>query len=155
MSIFKVANQSAPMPEPYTPDACFEPLPGHLLPLLNKFYRAHRSPMRSTGGPAWVARRADIIAALNLTSVAGGHWLTGLFSAPSERGKGMATRLLAATLAEQREPVWLFCDASLLAFYARLGFQSCDSLPASLADRLARYRRHRALHALQWQPQRD
>lgn len=138
-----------------TPEACFQPLPSELLPLLNKFYRAHRSPMRNAGGHAWVARRQDIIAALNLTAVADGHWLTGLFSAPSERGKGLASALLVATLAEQQGPVWLFCEASLLAFYARLGFQPCDQLPAPLAERLARYRRHRALHALVWQAAGD
>lgn len=120
-----------------------------LRPLLDKFYRAHRSPMRGpSGAQAWVARRREILAVLCLSAVDGGHWLTGLLVAPCARRQGLASRLVGQALAQTPGPVWLFCHPALADFYERLGFAQTPHLPPSLAERLARYRRSKPLIAM-------
>src|SRR5471032_1427535 len=115
-------------------------LPESLRPLLNKFYRAHHSPMRSASdGQLWVARQGQIIGGLSLTSVAQGHWLTGLFVAPSSRSRGIAAQLLQQALGHCNGPVWLFCHPDLRGFYECQGFHCDPVLPQPLAERLARY----------------
>ncbi|WP_268797426.1 GNAT family N-acetyltransferase [Pseudomonas huanghezhanensis] len=127
-------------------------LPDISRPLLDKFYRAHQSPMRAKGeAKAWVARDVDIIAALCLTPVAQGHWLTGLFVAPDRRGQGIAKGLVEAAVAKASGSVWLFCDPQLTDFYAGLRFESVSDLPQALAGRLARYTRTKSLVALRRQ----
>ncbi|VXC58050.1 GNAT family N-acetyltransferase [Pseudomonas sp. 8Z] len=125
-------------------------LPTPLRPLVDKFYRQHRSPMRSQGGDeCWVAQDgSEIVAALNLRRAADGQWLTGLFVTPALRGQGLASTLVAQALQMHPEPIWLFCHPSLLAFYQRLGFNLCHALPAELQQRLLRYQRNKALIAL-------
>lgn len=121
-----------------------------LHPLLDKFYRACRSPMRAANGAqAWVVRQPGIVAALCLTPVDdGGHWLTGVLVAPAERRQGLASRLIEHALAQTPGPAWLFCHPELVGFYRRLGFTPATQLPAPLAERLARYQRHKTLVAL-------
>lgn len=128
----------------------FRRLPLQLRPLVDKFYRDHRSPMRSQAGDElWVAENAsEIVATMSLRPVAGGQWLTGLFVAPALRRQGVAAALLSHSLALHSEPVWLFCHPELRTFYQRLGFESCQSLPTELAQRLARYQRGKSLIAL-------
>lgn len=135
------------------------PRPDYLLlddslrPLLNKFYRAHQSPMRAGEGELWIAKQDTIIAGLSLTPVAQGHWLTGLFVAPSHRGQGIATTLVARARAQKSPaPLWLFCHPDLQALYARMGFVAEPALPQALADRLARYRRSKNLIAMGMDP---
>lgn len=131
------------------PDLHFLPLPDVQRPLLEKFYRAHRSPMRARGeAQMWVARQPDIVGALCLTPVAGGHWLTGLFVAPAERGRGVAAGLIASALSSVEGNVWLFCEPELSGFYQRLGFVETLQLPQELASRLERYRQTKRLVAL-------
>lgn len=125
-------------------------LPHLLRPLVDKFYRGHRSPMRSQAGDEiWVAERGEeIVAALSLRAVAGGQWLTGLFVAPALRRQGLAAALLDHSLATHPEAVWLFCHPDLLGFYQRQGFVTGQPLPNELAERLARYQRNKALVCL-------
>ncbi len=128
-------------------------LPAALRPLLNKFYRAHRSPMRAGADEQlWVAKETEIVAALGLRSIGShadeGVWLTGLFVAPALRGRGIASQLVEVACTEANGPVWLFCHPTLGDFYARLGFSRGESLPASLAERFARYQRTKTLVAL-------
>ncbi len=125
----------------------FRHLPLQLRPLVDKFYRDHRSPMRSQAGDElWVAQSAsEIVAALSLRPVAGGQWLTGLFVAPTLRRQGLAAALLSHSLALHPEPVWLFCHPELRGFYQRLGFEDCQRLPAELDERLTRYQRTKSL----------
>ena len=131
------------------PDIQFSTLPDVQRPLLEKFYRAHRSPMRAKGeAQVWVARQPHIVGALCLTPVAGGHWLTGLFVAPAERGRGVAAGLIAAALTSVEGHVWLFCEPELRGFYQRIGFTDILDLPQELAARLARYRQTRHLISL-------
>jgi GNAT superfamily N-acetyltransferase len=131
------------------PDLLFLPLADVQRPLLAKFYRAHRSPMRAKGeAQVWVARQREIVGALCLTPVADGHWLTGLFVAPAERGRGVASRLIAAALTSVEGNVWLFCEPELGGFYLRMGFVDTEDLPEELAGRLARYRQTKQLIAL-------
>lgn len=131
------------------PDIQFLLLPDVQRPLLEKFYRAHRSPMRARGeAQVWVARQPDIIGALCLTPVAGGHWLTGLFVAPDERGRGVAAGLIATALTSFAGNVWLFCEPELHGFYQRSGFTDIQDLPQELAARLARYQQTKRLIAL-------
>ncbi|WP_343349474.1 GNAT family N-acetyltransferase [Pseudomonas sediminis] len=128
----------------------FRRLPLQLRPLVDKFYRDHRSPMRSQAGDElWVAENAsEIVATLSLRPVAGGQWLTGLFVAPALRRQGVAAALLNRSLALHPEPVWLFCHPELHTLYQRLGFEDCQSLPAELAERLTRYQRNKSLISL-------
>jgi GNAT superfamily N-acetyltransferase len=128
----------------------FRRLPLQLRPLVDKFYRHHRSPMRSQAGDElWVAESAsEIVAALSLRPLADGQWLTGLFVAPALRRQGVAAALLSHSLALHPEPVWLFCHPELRTFYQRLGFEDCQSLPAELAERLTRYQRSKSLTPL-------
>jgi GNAT superfamily N-acetyltransferase len=128
----------------------FRRLPLQLRPLVDKFYRDHRSPMRSQAGDElWVTESAsEIVAALSLRPVAGGQWLTGLFVAPTLRRQGVAAALLGHSLALHPEPVWLFCHPELRSFYQRLGFEDCQSLPTELAVRLIRYQRNKSLVSL-------
>ena len=131
------------------PDLHFLTLPDVQRPLLEKFYRAHRTPMRARGeAQMWVARQPDIVGALCLTPVAGGHWLTGLFVAPAERGRGVAAGLIAAALTSVEGNVWLFCEPELRGFYQRTGFVEIQDLPQELATRLARYRQTKRLISL-------
>lgn len=124
-------------------------LPEISRPLLDKFYRAHQSPMRGKGEAlVWVAKDPQIIAALCITPVDGGHWLTGLFVDPDRRGQGIAARLIDAAVAQTGGKVWLFCHPELNDFYARLSFEPVSDLPEMLAGRFTRYARTKALIAL-------
>lgn len=118
-------------------------------PLVEKFYRSHRSSMRVKGqARMWVAKDPDIIAALCLTPIPGGQWLTGLFVAPDRRNQGVAGQLIRASIEHAEGQVWLFCDPDLMAFYRELGFELTEELPHVLTDRLTRYRQTKALVAL-------
>ncbi len=118
-------------------------------PLLNKFYKSHGSSMRaSENGLPWVARDGGIIAALSLTPVAGGQWLTGLLVAPAQRNRQVARRLIERACEGLEGAVWLFCHPDLQPFYERLGFALCETLPGALGERLARYRRSKPLVAM-------
>lgn len=131
------------------PDTEFFPLPELSRPLLDKFYREHRSPMRA-GGEAqlWIAKHTEIVGGLCLTRVADGHWLTGVFVAPALRGQGIARRLIEAALADVQGQVWLFCHPDLMGFYQGVGFEPALSLPHALAERFVRYSRTKPLIAL-------
>ncbi len=125
------------------------PLTATERPLLNKFYKVNGSAMRaSENGTAWVARAGEIVAALNLTPVPGGHWLTGLLVAPSWRNRQVARQLIEHAGQNAEGVIWLFCHPDLQGFYERLGFVIDDALPATLSDRLARYRRSKPLLAM-------
>ncbi len=128
----------------------YRQLPPLLRPMVDKFYRGHRSPMRSQAGDQiWVAEHAgDIVAALSMRAVTGGQWLTGLFVAPALRRQGVAAALLDHVLAEHPEAVWLFCHPDLQGFYQWRGFAPGQPLPAELAERLARYQRSKSLVSL-------
>lgn len=120
-----------------------------LRPLLNKFYRWHRSHMRAPAEASyWVAGDPDIVAGLCLTDVAKGKWLTGLLVAPDHRGRGLARCLVSTALCDCDGPVWLFCDPRLVHFYQALDFNPTESLPEALASRLERYNRHKTLVAM-------
>ena len=100
----------------------------------------------------WVAEHPEIVAALCLRTIDGGHWLTSLLVATTLRGQGVARQLIETALADCSTPVWLFCHAQLRDFYLRLGFTPCTHLPQPLAARLARYQRSKSLQALVRQP---
>lgn len=118
-------------------------------PLLNKFYKSQSSPMRaSDNGVAWVARSGEIIAALNLSPVPGGHWLTGLLVAGQWRRQQVARRLIEQARQQAEGCIWLFCHPDLQAFYERLDFTVSEDMPAMLCERLGRYRRSKPLLAM-------
>ena len=118
-------------------------------PLLSKFYRQHGSPMRAVAGAQWwVAKDQEIVAGLNLVSVEGGCWLTGLFVAPEYRNAGLATQLMGDALAHAEDLAWLFCHPSLQPLYAPLGFSACEALPQALRSRLERYQQNKKLIAM-------
>ncbi|MNJ55753.1 hypothetical protein D3C77_512710 [compost metagenome] len=118
-------------------------------PLLNKFYKSQGSPMRATAqGQLWVARAEEIVAALCLSPVADGYWLTGLWVAERWRGQQIARHLLEAAVQRNEGATWLFCHPDLILFYQQQGFRPCPDLPAALAERLARYQRSKPLLAM-------
>jgi GNAT superfamily N-acetyltransferase len=125
------------------------PLIGAERRLLDHFYRQQGSRMRADHeGQLWVARATGIVAGLSLRPVDGGHWLTGLFVAPRQRGQGVAGQLISAALAEAHGSTWLFCHPDLVALYEHLGFEHAGVLPESLTSRLSRYQRSKQLVAL-------
>jgi len=127
----------------------FQPLPAIQRPLLEKFYKTHRSGMRARGeAQMWVAKNRDIVAGLCLTPVERGHWLTGVLVATEQRGRGIAGALIETALKTTEGDVWLFCDPALQGFYQRSGFIETADLPRALAERLARYRQKKPLLAL-------
>ena len=126
------------------------PLTGLERRLLDHFYRQQGSRMRTPAeGQPWVARSGSIVAGLNLTPVAGGHWLTGLLVDPQWRQRGVASCLMRAAMTGLDGTVWLFCHPDLLPFYQRLSFEPSVDLPEALAGRLQRYQQHKPLIALQ------
>ena len=97
----------------------------------------------------WVAQDSEIVAALCLRPVAQGHWLTGLFVAPAQRQRGLASQLIELALTHTAGAIWLFCHPELGPFYRRLDFMPCANLPPALHERLLRYQRSKALIALE------
>lgn len=131
------------------PNTQYTVLDAPLWPLMNKFYRAHQSSMKAVrDAQLWVAKREEIIAALCLRPVAGGHWLTGLFVDPGCRGQGIAAGLIAAAVKDVQAPVWLFCHPDLRGFYERQGFSFDPPLPYAMAERLSRYARSKPMIAM-------
>lgn len=126
----------------------YEPLPATQRPLVERFYRALRSPTRPRDASVWVARAPDPVAAVCLAPMAGGHWLSGLLVDPAWRGRGVGSGLLGEVRTALAGPIWLFCHPDLQRFYQPLGFAPEATPPAPLAERLARYRRHKSLMAL-------
>ncbi|WP_085580582.1 MULTISPECIES: GNAT family N-acetyltransferase [unclassified Pseudomonas] len=138
------------------PDTLYARLDALSWPLMNKFYRTHGSSMKAVReAQLWVARREEIVAALCLRPVAGGHWLTGLFVAPDCRAQGLAARLMAQAVSGVDEPVWLFCHPDLRGFYERHGFSVDTALPYALAERLSRYARSKPMIAMGLEPRRS
>ncbi|PKH84313.1 N-acetyltransferase [Pseudomonas sp. Choline-02u-1] len=131
------------------PDILYSQLDESLWPLMNKFYRSHQSSMKTVReAQLWVARRGEIVAALCLRPVSGGHWLTGLLVDPGLREQGIAGQLMAAALKDVDEPVWLFCHPELRGFYERRGFSFDPALPQAMAERLSRYARSKPMIAM-------
>lgn len=125
-------------------------LPQVMFPLLDKFYRAQRSHMRTGRAErVWVARMEhEIVAGVCLTPVEDGHWLTGLLVAPVQRKRGLAGLLLERVRSELEGPIWLFCHPDLQRFYTARGYVLCEALPETLAGRLARYQQSKSLVAM-------
>ncbi|MDR9753512.1 GNAT family N-acetyltransferase [Pseudomonas sp. SZMC_28357] len=133
------------------PETHYSRLDDTLYPLMNKFYRGHQSSMKAVrDAQLWVARRDEIVAALSLRAVAGGHWLTGLFVDPACRGQGLAAGLMAQALRDVEDTVWLFCHPELREFYQRHGFSEAQQLPQAMAERLFRYSRSKPMMAMVW-----
>lgn len=127
----------------------YQRLASELLPLANKFYKSQGSPMRvGRAEQVWVARGAEIVAACCLKPVDSGHWLTALLVSQTWRQQGIASHLLRHLREQVAGPIWLFCDPDLWPFYQRLGFVPAPQLPATLAERLQRYRQKQPLLAL-------
>ncbi|MCK1791559.1 GNAT family N-acetyltransferase [Pseudomonas violetae] len=131
------------------PDTQYAMLAEPLWPLMNKFYRSHQSSMKAVrGAQLWVARREQVIGALCLRPVAGGHWLTGLLVDPGCRKQGIAGALIAEAIKDLQGPVWLFCHPDLREFYERRGFTFDPALPYAMAERLSRYARSKPMIAM-------
>lgn len=135
------------------PDTQYALLDEPLWPLMNKFYRAHQSPMKAVrDAQLWVARRGEIVAALCLRPVAGGFWLTGLFVDPACREQGIAAALIAEAVKGLDNPVWLYCHPDLRGFYERRGFNFDPQMPYAMVERLARYARSKPMIAMGLEP---
>ena len=135
------------------PETHYSRLDDTLYPLMNKFYRGHQSSMKAVrDAQLWVARRDEIVAALSLRAVAGGHWLTGLFVDPACRSQGLAAGLMAQALRDVEDTVWLFCHPDLRGFYERRGFSFDPSMPYAMVERLTRYARSKPMIAMGLEP---
>jgi hypothetical protein len=117
--------------------------------LLEHFYKQQGSRMRAANdGESWVARSDGIVAGLCLSAVADGHWLTGLFVAPSIASAAWLRSWWRRPWPGHSGPTWLFCHPDLTAYYQRLGFSTPAQLPEALASRLQRYQRSKSLVAM-------
>ncbi|MEB0046304.1 MULTISPECIES: GNAT family N-acetyltransferase [unclassified Pseudomonas] len=135
------------------PDTQYTLLAEPLWPLMNKFYRAHQSPMKAVReAQLWVARRGEIVAALCLRPVSGGHWLTGLFVAAHCRQQGIAATLIDKAVTGLDSPVWLYCHPDLRGFYERQGFCADPQMPYAMVERLSRYARSKPMIAMGLDP---
>ena len=135
------------------PNTQYTRLDEPLWPLMNKFYRAQQSSMKAVrDAQLWVARRDEIVAALCLRPVAGGHWLTGLFVDPACREQGVAAALITAAVKDVEQPVWLFCHPDLRGFYERRGFSFDPQMPYAMVERLSRYARSKPMIAMGLEP---
>lgn len=149
---FIIARSANRQPKPM-PDTQYTLLDEPLWPLMNKFYRAHQSPMKAVrDAQLWVARRGKIVAALCLRPVSGGHWLTGLFVDPACREQGVAAALIAAAVKDLDSPAWLFCHPDLRGFYERRGFYFDPQMPYAMVERLSRYARSKPMIAMGLEP---
>jgi len=65
----------------------------------------------------------------------GSRELASLVVAPDSRRRGIGGQLVRALLADQRPPIFLFCEHDLEGYYARFGFQLVlrSALPKPLA----------------------
>ena len=120
-------------------------------PLLARFYQHHGSRMRPASmAVGWVLRDAqrEIVAALNLTPMANGQWLTGLYVAPHCRQAGLGSDLLHAVRRKVAGSIWLFCEPQLEPFYERRGWAVTADLPQPLEQRLTRYQQSKRLSAM-------
>ncbi|MCY1403248.1 hypothetical protein D9M71_184180 [compost metagenome] len=128
-------------------------LPEPLHPLLDKFYREQRSPMRAANdAQLWVAKEREIIAGLSLRPLREGFWLTGLLVDKGRRNQGLARGLIDHVQRQCGGVIWLFCHPELEGFYARSGFSVAADLPYELCEKLVRYQRSKPLVALEWVP---
>src|SRR5690606_24779896 len=102
------------------------PLTPIQFPLLDKFYRAQRSPMRiGRAERAWVARSGgEVVAGVCLTPVAHGYWLTGLLVAPAYRNGGLATALLGRLRAQVSGPDGQLWHPDLQEIYQESDFRA-------------------------------
>lgn len=52
----------------------------------------------------------------------GSEELASLYVEPTDRGRGIAAKLIGALLARARKDIWLTCRTALVPFYNRYGF---------------------------------
>ena len=114
---------------------------------VNRFYKQQRQASRiKKSDSAYTLRRADkILAALYLQKKSQGWFLRSIYVAPSERGCGLAERLIReALLTMSGQPCYCFPLAYLDQLYARSGFVAADICEASnsVRDQFRRVARH-------------
>lgn len=121
------------------------------LPLINKFYQAHKVRGRAKrSDQLWVAKSdSQIVAALRLTpssknpdSPGSFPLLCGVFVAEDFRHQSIASRLITKAVASERI-TYTFAYRHLTLFYQSLGFSrvSQQQLSASLSGRFHTYTR--------------
>ena len=114
---------------------------------VNFFYKQQRQSSRvKESDCAFTLRRADIIlAALYLQKKSQGWFLRSIFVVPSERGSGLAERLIREVLVTiTGQPCYCFPLACLDKLYTRSGFIAADISEArdSVRDQFRRVARH-------------
>lgn len=65
----------------------------------------------------------------------GSRELGSLVVARERRGQGIASRMIDALLADEREPIWLITPQSLAKVYARWGFEQIEASAAPVKVR--------------------
>ncbi|WP_119393852.1 GNAT family N-acetyltransferase [Salinibius halmophilus] len=108
--------------------------------MARKFYQQHNKSMRPRGSDqVWVAvANNQVVGAVRQRYIGPHALLTGLFVAPTWRGKGIGGMLCQALSAQQTGPLFLFCQPSLIPYYQPLGFDIEPTPPAEVADKLQR-----------------
>ncbi|GAB6263836.1 GNAT family N-acetyltransferase [Photobacterium sp. 53610] len=123
----------------------FHPLEPIRFPLVNRLYKAHYPAGKAKRDEViWIGETASEIVTVVRFQLSEDHQLlTGMLVSPAFRQQGIALALLAACqpqLAFMR--CFCFAFSHLESLYVSAGFRvvSEDDLPATLANRLQRYR---------------
>ena len=114
---------------------------------VNRFYKQQRQTSRvNKSDCAYTLRRADtILAALYLQKKSQSWFLRSIFVAPSERGSGLAERIIREVLLIiNGQTCYCFPLAYLDKLYTRSGFIAADISQASdsVRDQFRRIARH-------------
>jgi len=111
---------------------------------LNQFYKQHKDKARAKPTDAiHVAMEGDVIhAGLRLLSYGDYLFLRSVFTAPTTRGRGVASKLLSHTISEYSQPIYTLPTLAAFGLYQRLGFKAVavEDIPAELVTSYRRFR---------------
>lgn len=111
---------------------------------LNQFYKQHKNKARAKPTDAiHVAMEGNVIhAGLRLLSYGEYFFLRSVFTAPTIRGQGVASKLLGHVISEYSQSIYTLPNLAALSLYQRLGFKAVEEedIPPEL---VASYRRSR------------
>ena len=114
------------------------------LPLVNKFYKAHRARGKAKGNESvWVVKdKGEIVGAARVADISGHDFLTGVVVAGDFQRQGIAAALVSEIAKTQQKPCFTFPYLHLVALYQKLGLVEVDvsELHKPIQMRFERYR---------------
>lgn len=126
--------------------------------LIKHFHKRHQlAAPAQTDKLALLSQQQRLIAVARFVEINQAWWLRGLFVVESQRGQGLGTQLLRASLCQLNAPCYAFAQPHLNHFYRHLGFQARDTftLQTELASRFQRYQQHKPDLQIWYYEQRD